>query len=250
MSNMRYWSGKRMRYAFISDIHGNDVALEAVMEDIHDTECDKIIVLGDICFRGPAPKRCLDIVRDRADAVLKGNADEWVVRGVRSGEVPDDRLDMMNREGMWAREQLSEDDIAFLNSLPMTLDGSDHGTNWLAFHATPKDLFQVVLPDAGEIEIEERIIGTHPHDMFLYGHIHLPYARRVRDRTIVNLGSVGLPFDGVAEASYAVLDCTTARVDVDLRRVPYDIERAVTALSEAEYPNASYIAEVMRNGRP
>ncbi len=77
-----------MKLAFISDIHGNAIALDAVLQDISAKNADKVFVLGDICYRGPEPKRALDLVRSLNCEVIKGNADEWVIRGVREGEVP------------------------------------------------------------------------------------------------------------------------------------------------------------------
>ncbi|MDR7000620.1 metallophosphoesterase family protein [Neobacillus niacini] len=52
-----------MRLAFISNIHGNAIALNAVLNDIRQKNVDKVYVLGDLCFRGPEPKRSLDMVR-------------------------------------------------------------------------------------------------------------------------------------------------------------------------------------------
>ncbi|GAA5346504.1 metallophosphoesterase family protein [Planifilum fimeticola] len=70
-----------MRVAFIADIHGNGVALDAVLEDIEKRKVDRIAVLGDIAFRGPEPKRVLERVRSLPADVIKGNADEWTARG-------------------------------------------------------------------------------------------------------------------------------------------------------------------------
>src|SRR5690625_314515 len=86
-----------MRFAFLSDIHGNATALEAVLHDAANQKVDKIYILGDLCFRGPEPKRVLDLVRSVDATVIKGNADEWMVRGVKKGEVPDAALDIMNQ---------------------------------------------------------------------------------------------------------------------------------------------------------
>src|SRR5690606_39926340 len=66
--------------SFIADIHGNGVALDAVLEDIERQKVDRIAVLGDIAFRGPEPKRVLERVRSLSADVIKGNADEWTVR--------------------------------------------------------------------------------------------------------------------------------------------------------------------------
>ena len=88
-----------MRIAFISDIHGNATALDGVLADINQRNVEKIFVLGDLCFRGPEPQRSLDLVRSLNTEVIKGNADEWVVRGIKEGEVPDSALGMMTRQG-------------------------------------------------------------------------------------------------------------------------------------------------------
>ncbi|MDP4156925.1 MAG: metallophosphoesterase family protein, partial [Bacillota bacterium] len=90
-----------MRLAFLSDIHGNAVALDAVLEDISKRNVDKIIILGDISYRGPEPKRALELVKSLHTNVIKGNADEWVVRGIKEGEVAESALQMMKKERDW-----------------------------------------------------------------------------------------------------------------------------------------------------
>ena len=81
--------GLFLKLAFISDIHGNAVALDAVLKDMKEKNVEKVFVLGDLCYRGTEPKRSLELVKSLNCDVIKGNADEWVVRGVREGEVPD-----------------------------------------------------------------------------------------------------------------------------------------------------------------
>ncbi|WP_206916238.1 metallophosphoesterase family protein [Alicyclobacillus suci] len=239
-----------MRVAFISDIHGNAVALRAVLEDIEQTGCQEIYVLGDICYRGPDPKECLELVQSVATDVIKGNADEWVVNGVQRGQVPEQRLMVMRAEQQFTVNQLTTGDIQYLDQLPLTLAKSTGGIDWFAFHATPNDLFAIVQATTEEEIVERQIFGAREAAVYLYGHIHLPYVREMNQRTIVNLGSVGLPFDGIPEASYVVLDFDATRVNINLRRVPYDIDEAIRRLREVDYPNAPYISKVYREGRP
>lgn len=240
-----------MRIAFLSDIHGNEMALDAVLADVRKVGCDHVYVLGDICYRGYAPKSCLEKVREVADGVLKGNADAWIVRGVRDGEVAPEMVEVMNGERAWALYHLTAEDVDYLDKLPMTIEGLDDQNKplWLAFHATPTDLFPAILPDAPDGVIAEHIVSERPYKFFLYGHIHIPYARTIGDQTVVNLGSVGLPFDGIPQASYVVLSVDKAKSKVDFRRVPYDIDAAVARLDAAGYPQAVYIAEILRKGR-
>ena len=80
-----------MKIAFVSDIHGNATALEAVLADIEKKKADKVVVMGDISYRGPEPKKSLDLVRNLNTAVIKGNADEWLHRGVSARNSDIDR---------------------------------------------------------------------------------------------------------------------------------------------------------------
>src|SRR5690606_34163426 len=111
-----------MKIAFISDIHGNSYALRAVLEDISKRNVDQICVLGDLCYRGPDPKGALDLIRSLNAQVIKGNADEWVVRGIRQGEVADQALEMMNKEREWIAERLDDNDLEYLRNLPQHLN--------------------------------------------------------------------------------------------------------------------------------
>ena len=74
-----------MRIAFISDIHGNANALDAVLGDIQNRNVEKVYCLGDIAYRGPEPQRSVDLIQSLDTFVIKGNADEWVVRSSTGG---------------------------------------------------------------------------------------------------------------------------------------------------------------------
>ena len=82
--------------------------LDAVLQDMKEKQVEKVFVLGDLCYRGTEPKRSLELVKSLNCDVIKGNADEWVVRGVREGEVPDQALEMMNKERDWTVSKLDE----------------------------------------------------------------------------------------------------------------------------------------------
>ncbi|MFC5464954.1 metallophosphoesterase family protein [Lederbergia graminis] len=235
-----------MRLAFISDIHGNAVALDAVLKDIETRNVDKVFVLGDICYRGPEPKRALQLVQSLNCEVIKGNADEWVVRGVKAGEVPDQAFDMMTQEREWIYAQLDSEDIEYLQQLPTNINFSHNGMNIHAFHATPSSLFDIVLPSETDATIEEKLLveGT---DISIYAHIHKPYIRYIKGKCVMNIGSVGLPFDGTRKSSYAIVDVEESSFQTSIVRVDYDVERVIQQYQEVNYPNAQLMAKVLEN---
>ncbi|MGX2961365.1 metallophosphoesterase family protein [Peribacillus sp. JNUCC 23] len=237
-----------MKLAFISDIHGNATALDAVLDDVKDRNVDKVFVLGDICYRGPEPQRSLDLVRTLHTDVIKGNADEWVVRGVREGEVPDPALEMMNKEREWIVSNLDNESIEYLNSLPTELKLQYEGINIHAFHATPNDLFEVVLPHESEETLVAKMMGADA-DIYVYAHIHKPYIRYINGKCIINIGSVGLPFDGLDKASYMILDINEGGFQTSIVRVGYDIEIVMNQFKGSDYPNREMLVTILKNAK-
>lgn len=235
-----------MKYAFISDIHGNAVALEAVLKDIAAKNVDKIVVLGDLCFRGPEPKKSLDIIRSLETDVIKGNADEWVIRGVKKGEVPDHALEIMNKERDWCAAKLEKTDMDYLLGLPHSYTLNIEAMGIEAFHATPESLFEVIPPHADDDTIYKKLMGSEAK-IFVYGHIHTPYIRYINGKVIINTGSVGLPFDGLAKASYAIVEIISGNFRTSIERVDFDIDKVTGLYESHDYPNTEMMINILKN---
>ncbi|WP_216827717.1 metallophosphoesterase family protein [Alkalihalobacterium elongatum] len=237
------------KYAFLSDVHGNAVALEAVLEDIKTQNVDEIFVLGDLCYRGPEPKRALQLIQELDAKVIKGNADEWLVRGVQQGEVPDPMLEMMNIERDWCKSKLDNQALTYLEQLPTDIEITlTNGTSIYAFHATPSSLFDIVLPDTDPTILNEKMMSTSDANLYIYAHIHLPYVRYVNGKCIVNIGSVGLPFDGQPLSSYAIVEEKNEQFVVSIQRIPYDTEKVIQQYENAQYPNLEVMKKVVQYG--
>jgi predicted phosphodiesterase len=177
-------------YAIISDIHGNSLALNAVLEDIHSRKIDKIINLGDHFFGALEPEAVAEILRQNPMLCISGNTDREILESVDAG---------FDKEGMdRVKAELSEQSIAWLRTLPKTetCDGLFfvcHGTSgsddeYLLEKVTANGVF--VYNDeelTGKVaNIKERII--------LCGHSHVNRVVYLsNDKVILNPGSVGLP---------------------------------------------------------
>jgi predicted phosphodiesterase len=247
-----------MKYAFLSDIHGNAVALDAVIRDLETVRPDRMFVLGDLAFRGAEPKRSIALVRSLGCPVIGGNADLWVTRGIRAGEVPEGRLAMMRAERQWTREHLDEDDLFYLKELP---DGHAEALNGgaplLLCHAAPNDRFALLPPNASDEALltafrpganaRPDVPGPGPA-VAVYGHIHLPFIRFVQGLLLINTGSVGLPFDGLPAASYALLDDERGIWNASIRRVRYNLDAAAEALDRTGYPERDLLVRSLRTG--
>lgn len=237
-----------MKLAFLSDIHGNATALEAVLNELKQQEVDKIYIMGDLCFRGPEPKRVLELIHGLPNVeVLKGNADEWLTDGFREGEFSEEALTVLNEERNWTLQRLTEEDLAYLKQLPteFVLDELDSVIH--AFHATPDSLYDVVSGDDTQA-IEDVIMQKDEADIYVYGHTHIPYIRSLHGKSVINTGSVGLPFDGHPLASYVIVDIEEGRHRFHLNRVPYNREHVVELYRQSGYPNLKALGTVIYYG--
>ena len=202
-----------MRVAALYDIHGNLPALEAVLDEVDSLGVDAIVFGGDIAA-GPLPRETLARVRATAAPAVRGNGDRRFV------ETP---------AAAWVWEQLDEDDVAWLEALPPTveLDGV------LYCHATPRSDEEIVT-DATTDEKLTSILEDVEASLVVGGHTHMQQ-RRGR---YANAGSVGMPYEDKPGAYWAMVDGG----EVDFRRTEYDLERAAAAIRASGWPDADEFA--------
>lgn len=224
-----------MRVAALYDIHGNLPALEAVLEEVGNTNADRIVVGGDV-VPGPMPRETIERLLDAALPVqfIQGNGEIAVLaemKGVDCGVPP------AFREGIrWNAEQLGPRDRELLASWPGTLRLEIPGLGRLLFcHATPQnpdDVFTRLTP-------EDRILSLFAHvaaDVVACGHTHMQFDRTVGNVRVINAGSVGMPFG--KPGAYWVLLAS----GIEFRRTDYDLKNAAVRIGRTMYPDASQFA--------
>ena len=207
-----------MRVAVISDIHGNLVALEAVVADLEAQSPDEIWCAGDLGWAGPWASECIERVRTAGWTTIKGNTDVWITGDPQTVESEDQRAEF--REIATAHD-LDPEDARWLLDLP---PGHSGPGSVLMVHGTPETAFDAPLPDAPASDFA-------PYEgqasLVLYGHVHRAFVRRLKDGTVVaNPGSVGLPMDGTT-ASYLLIDLNGPDFTLRPRRVEFDRDACI-----------------------
>ncbi|CAL9621153.1 hypothetical protein SUDANB120_05870 [Streptomyces sp. enrichment culture] len=230
------------RVAVLSDIHGVLPALEAVLAEPDVATADRIVLTGDIAA-GPQPAPVLDLLAGLGDRVawVSGNADRELVeyRRGRRDTIPDPIAP-------WAAEQLREDHLDRLASLPRSLSLSVNGLGEVLFcHATPRDDEEVVLVDSRLDRWKEVFDGLDTGiGTVVCGHTHMPFVRLAHGRLVVNPGSVGMPY-GRSGAHWALLGPGVA-----LRTTHFDLGAAAARLGrESSYPDIAEWADYFLNAR-
>lgn len=242
------------KLAVLADIHGNSIALRAVMSDLaRQGGADAIIILGDLAVFGPDPVGVLNLLRQLGSAFyVRGNTDRYLVEGnypdrPKSKDWQSQVLDSFP----WTARALGRSGLNFLASLSarQLLRLSPRHTI-LAVHGSPRSDEEGIRPDTPVAELVPMINGQ-AYNLLLCGHTHLPCDRMVAGRRVVNVGSVGLPFDGDPRASYALVNLRPGgEYFLQFRRVSYDVEQVVRQLMAFNHPTADVSAYNLRTALP
>jgi putative phosphoesterase len=238
-----------MRIAVMSDIHGNLTAFEAVIEDIRHAAPDLILHGGDLADGGSSPTEIVDRIRDLGWQGVMGNTDEMLVRPQALEEfasksaAPPALWDAVRRIADATRVALGDERLAWMRELPRTLT-----TEILAVvHATPESCWKAPAESASDEELGA-IYGPLRRAMVAFGHTHRPSIRRLggEPEFLINMGSVGLPYDGDPRASYLLIN----EGKPEIRRIEFDMEKELKALAACGLPGAAWTAKMLRSSSP
>jgi predicted phosphodiesterase len=246
MISFSYSKGKHMRIAIISDIHGNQLALEAVLQDLsHQPAVDHLVIAGDLCLNGPCPREVLDTVRKLACPVIQGNVDLEVVNQAPE-KGPKKRTTVA-----WTREQIGQAGIDYLAALPFShrIANSD-GSDLLIVHANPLNLEDAIFPNAPDSDLEYLLGSIEPTvGALAFGHLHIAYTRHWRHLLLADVASCGLPRDEDLRAAYGILTWQDATWNAEIRRVPYDVKEVVKQIKTCGIPNVEKRIKILLEAR-
>lgn len=237
-----------MRIAAISDMHANAVAFEAVIADLRRQSPDLIVCLGDVAMRGPQPKECVGLLQSLNPLVtVRGNYDWMFTRFPTPDWRPNGFKDELKvRDFAFTTGRLSEAEQAWLANLPLEYRTTIEGVQMELYHAGPGSLGRYTWPWASLEELQT-LRADEGTSLVLFGHMHHSFVRSAKGFTVVNTGSVGLSFDGDNRASYAIIDLAGGDLAVQIRRVAYDVERAIRVGRDVGMPDLDHFAYALRH---
>lgn len=251
-----------MRIALISDIHGNLVALDAVLADARSVGVDAHWVLGDLIAIGPEPVAVLERLAALEPATfVRGNTDRYVVTGegpppsLEEAKVDPSLVSLHARvtaSFAWTRGFITAHGwYDWLAALPLdTRLVLPDGSRLLGVHASPgTDDGEGLHPGQSGADLAQRIAGCDA-DIVCAGHTHQPFRCRVGGVEVVNLGSVGNPRAPDLRASYVVLDASREGTRIEHRRVAYDHAAFVRDVQRTRHPEMEFILNFQRGKVP
>jgi predicted phosphodiesterase len=246
-----------MKIAVLADIHGNLPALAAVLADIEHWQPDRVVVAGDVVNRGPRPQECLELVLQLAAQqgwlVLQGNHEEYVINCANPNRQETPAEVEISRNAQWTYRQLGQS-VRPLQAIPAQIDLKGPDGRPLRFvHASMISNRDGIYPDHQPSDLR-RLIAPAPA-VLCAGHTHRPVIHWVDGSLVVNVGSVGMPFDGDQRASYAQLTWRKKQWRPEIIRVGYDWQQTEQDFFQSGFlPHAGDLARIMlhefRRARP
>jgi predicted phosphodiesterase len=248
-----------MRIALLSDIHGNSIALDAVLADIaRQGGADTYWVLGDLAALGPDPVGVLERLASLPNArFVRGNADRYITTGERPpptlAEARADPAVLPVLVEVAASFAWTCGAVAVAGWLPWMrqLPAEQRlvlpsGERLLGVHATPgADDSDGIHPGLSDAQLAALLAGCEA-EIICAGHTHWPLDRSVAGMRAVNLGSVSNPLPPDLRASYVLLEADAAGYRLQHYRADYDREAVVAQLEQFEHPGARYVIQFMR----
>ena len=234
-----------MRFAFISDIHGNFQSLELVLADIQQRQVDQIICLGDVASLGPQPQEVITCLRELQIPTIMGNHDNYLL----NPDLTKTHLPWLRAMELWCLEQLSTEDVEFLRTFQLKLNLElDTNTTLLAYHGSPRSNEEFLYPDTPSETLDE-IFGGQTAQVLVGGHTHVQMVSQHKSMTLLNPGSVGTPFEfpisgenrrTLRRTEYAIVDMTDGKLTIDLHRLPINFELLEETVRASGLPDPDF----------
>ena len=242
-----------MKIAIFSDIHGNDVAFEAALTAIEREKPDQIVCLGDVVVSGPQPRETLARLQSLNCPVVMGNTDDWAL-SPKPFTIRNEDDQKLYEVELWAAEQLTDADKAFIRSFQPTVElDLGNGCSLLCCHGSPRSYNEGIFADTPQDKLADYLAGVDVTAVFS-GHTHVPLLRRYKNTLLVNPGSVGMPYlqiDGTIInppwAEYAIVTVQDDQLNISLRRVAVDATTIIQAAYDSDIPHKDWWAKEWEN---
>lgn len=238
-----------MKLAVFSDIHGNIQGLQAVLKDIETRGADIVWCGGDLVGYGANPGEVVAEIQRRGIPTIMGNYDDGIgyFRIACGCDYPDDAaMERGQRSIIWTKANTTEEHKRYLRSLPYKLQREIEGHQVVLVHASPDVLNEYLFADVDDAVFAKHLESTRA-DVLIFGHTHKPFHKILGGKHLVNSGSTGKPKHGNPNATYAMLDITSAGVKVEIIEVPYDCESAARAVEATDLPHE--FGQMLRVGK-
>ncbi|RNI23826.1 metallophosphoesterase family protein [Flexivirga caeni] len=252
-----------MRAAVLSDVHGNAIALSAVVEAAQRVCAEAFWIVGDLVANGPQPVETIAIAKSLPNlAIVRGNTDRYVLTGDLSGMIPPidqprtpEEVEVLVAAASahaWTRGCLTAaGHYDWFAALPLEVRRClPDGTRVLLVHASPgRDDGPGLTVDTSDLDLAKQGWNDCEADLIFVGHTHMPADRSSGSVRMVNVGSVSLP-PQPRGACWVLLDADESGYSLTWHETDYDRDAVRSALAGSHHPTPEWLAGKLKLDAP
>ncbi|MHB1355694.1 MAG: metallophosphoesterase family protein [Anaerolineae bacterium] len=236
-----------MRVGVISDIHNNVVALNAILDALHEEKCEQIICCGDIIGIGPYPEETVQRLIQIPDIVaVRGNHERYLLEDMPTLVPNEEQMGYDEMEHhKWEHALLSDQSVEFLKGLPYRADINLCGLHIVVLHYGMDTTNRYVdyMPHPNLDDCHQMFLNIES-DVVLYGHDHRMAVNQDKYRLYANCGALGRPAKDIDLARAGILSTNNGKVTYETIKVPYDIDRVIAEINLLAYPASEEIKRI------
>lgn len=261
--------GVTMKYAIISDVHGNYPALKLAIEDAIVQGADEFLFVGDYCITAPWPCEVVEMLQGMKNArIISGNGEKYLKRPIGD----DGQFGIT----YWTKKKLSKEQTKWLLALPDEEEFMYEGVKIYMVHdsdellkgaecryfstektalrylggTTRQQLLMDVQNDLGNDKGFQELLDSLPGGVYIFAHTHVQWYLQTKKHLFINSGSCGQPLDCMEDgAAYTLLTIQDGKAFVEERRVPYDVEELIRQVKKtSQYEEARVWTETIIKG--
>lgn len=220
----------KIKIAIISDIHGNSVALKAVVKDARENNVDDFIFLGDLVNDFPFGNETLEIVKSLSNKVLKGNKEQYLIDYDKE-KYKWDNIQFKNTLFMY--NELTKENLEYIKKLPHCMNIEYEGVKLLIAHGSPESVEELL--NQNKRELLDKYTKKLEADALIFGHTHESmWYETINEKIVLNAGCCGVTPYYKAKAEYVILEIENGKIlKIDLRLVDYNIEEVKQKIIES-----------------
>ncbi|WP_044639906.1 metallophosphoesterase family protein [Risungbinella massiliensis] len=233
------------RFAVVTDLHGNDYALQAVLEELENEEIREVYCLGDILSIGHQSKEVLQRLQEYPNLhLVLGNHDEYILAIHRGEAVPEDTAENKAHHE-WVYRQIDDRLLDWLanKQRSLVLEENGHSIRLLHYHIPlehnglhiSQSPYAPIHSYPTPVSYLQELFAPYQENLVLFGHTHVTaYWQTDQQQVRFNPGALGVSHDRFAR--YGVIELEKGQIRCHLKKVPYDRERYIQELQNAKMP--------------
>lgn len=265
-----------VKFAIISDIHGNHPALAKVLEDAKSRWIDQFIIAGDYCLSGAWPNECIQTLREiKKKQIIRGNEERYLDNLI--GKDQSTWTDGQMQISYWNYRNIKKENLDYILALPQVTEFECKGVKIHVAHssdnfigeyefahfgpgiiskkyenqeATPETVWKDIhaILDADDDFCKR--VAVLEEGVYFFGHSHVQWSYKARGRNVllINPGSCGLPLDAIGNSlPYSILTITEdGNTSLEEIRVPFSMADYVEEVKKkTQYMEARVWSEVI-----